>query len=290
MIYVNITGGLGNQMFQYAFAKRVQYETGQKICLNVYELEKYDKKRTLDLNNYNLIDNCSISHIELPWYVHRRNIFCKALRKFSANAFFEFGILHNSYIWYKECNVKMHELNKFKDIYIGGYWQSPIYSQPVLEDLRKDFELKQEINEEINCLVKDIKKKNSVCVHVRRGDYVGTQYDICSRNYYIKSMKYIEENVPDAFFYFFSDDIDWVKNNIPIDYKCHIIEKNNPSYIDLYLMSNCKHFIISNSTFSWWAQYLGTNNNKIVCAPSIWHKRNNYNDLYIPNWVLINCE
>jgi hypothetical protein len=286
MIYVNITGGLGNQLFQYAFARRIQKDTGERICLNIYELEKYDNKRSFCLDKYKLINNTIVSRTKLPWYVHRRSICSKLLRRISPQMFYLFGKLKNSYIWYQSYRNEIFPVSSKKDIYIGGYWQDPIYSMPAIGEIRKDLEINEKLSEHIYELVQEINANISVCVHIRRGDYIGSPYEVCTKEYYLNAINEVKKSDPNAIFYIFSDDPQWVKNNMP-DEQCIRIQENNEAYIDLFVMSKCKHFIISNSTFSWWAQYLGNYDKKKVYAPQIWHKEYDCNNLYLCNWIVI---
>jgi len=119
---------------------------------------------------------------------------------------------------------------------------------------------------------------------------------VCSEEYYIKAMKYIESKLENPVFYIFSnthEDIEWIKSNMKFRDKWNIkyVDQNNKDYVELFLMKSCYSFIISNSTFSWWAQYLSENENKIVVAPSIWNKEEIYKNeskkIYISDWHLI---
>lgn len=290
MIYVNITGGLGNQLFQYAFAKRIQLETHEEICLNIFELEHYDKKRTFCLNNYKLINDCSVSKKKLPWFVHRRNYFSKIIRKIDAKLFYKFGKTKNSYIWYLNDRIELFEANPNKDVYIGGYWQDPSYSLPAINEIRESLQLCSSLSKENNLMIEEMQAGNSVCVHIRRGDYVGTAYEVCTIDYYLTAITEMKNIVPEAMFYIFSDDNEWVEQNFILDESFCLIPQGNPAHLDLYLMSKCKHFIISNSTFSWWAQYLGENSEKVVFAPNKWHRDNESMSLFMPEWRLIDID
>lgn len=289
MIEVNITGGLGNQLFQYAFARYLQKETGERIVLNIFELEKYDKKRKLSLQHFLLNKEISISNKKLPWYVHRRSILSKILRKLIPNIYFKFFEKKGSYIWYGESYRKVN-LPTCQKIYVGGYWQSPNYSIDALTEIQKDIVLKDDLRKDSVELLRQINNSNSVCVHIRRGDYVGTDYEVCTAEYYNKSIKQISIKDNDLTFFIFSDDVQWAQNNIEDCENIIFVNNNNEDYIDLYLMSQCKHFIISNSTFSWWAQYLGAYPLKKVYAPSKWHRKQDNSDIYCQNWVIIGVD
>ena len=129
-------------------------------------------------------------------------------------------------------------------------------------------------------------------MHIRRGDYLSPKYkhlNVCDYQYYFESMNYIISKLNNPTFFIFSntsDDLDWIKENYSLPGKIVYVKNDNPDYEELRLMYSCKHFIISNSTFSWWAQYL-SNNSGIVIAPEIWNRLNHDGiaDLYMPNWI-----
>ena len=293
MIYVNITGGLGNQMFQYAIARKYQIETNQKIILNIYELKKFKKSRTYQLNGFEISNNIEVSDEKLPWFVHRRNYINKILRKLSPKCYlFVMSKIYNSIIWYLETKTELPRLNKGKDIYIGGYWQSDYYFRDIDDIIIKDFTPKKELKAENIDLYEKIINCESICVTIRRGDYISNLkykklYYICDNEYFIEGVKKIREEIPSAKVFVFSDDVEWVKNNIDFGCETYYESGFDDVWEKLKLMSNCKHFVISNSTFSWWAQHLSRNQNKIVYAPSRWYPDNRKCDIYEENWKYI---
>lgn len=286
-IHVNITGGLGNQLFQYAFARYLQNKTGYDILLNTYELDTYDKKREFELDKYILNDRVKREKNRLPWYVHRRNYISKILRNLSPRLYYSFFSLRGCYIWYGEEHIDCVCKNIEDDIYVGGYWQSPAYFADIVDVLRTELVLKEKTRDSEAALIGRIMNSESICLHVRRGDYVNSDYEVCTLDYYNKAIECIKAVFRDPVFYVFSNDIDWCKQNINAGGDICYVEGNRAAVMDLFLMSLCTGFIISNSTFSWWAQYLSNNENKIVCAPSVWHKKKNNIELYLPEWKII---
>ena len=127
-----------------------------------------------------------------------------------------------------------------------------------------------------------IQSSNSVSIHIRRGDYVGNQdiledHGICNFDYYLKAINILSSKISSFKLFFFSDDMDWVKENfssINVD-KFFIEQEQKNDWVDMFLMSSCDHQIIANSSFSWWGAWLNSNNSKIVVAPKIWNKKNN---------------
>lgn len=289
MIYVNITGGLGNQLFQYACARQLQEKYQQDIVISTYELTTYDKKRKLALTNFALNSNVHLNNEKLPWFIHRRNYFSKILRKLFPDIYFKVAERFGAYVWYDE-DYKSFDIMHTKNIYLGGYWQSSRYSSQVINLLRNELILKESLSDYGQKIIHEMEMTNSVCVHIRRGDYVGSDYEVCTADYYNRAIQEMQLSETNIALFVFSDDIKWAKDNLRKDVLIYYIEENNPDYVDLYLMAHCNHFIISNSTFSWWAQNLGKYENKKVYAPSKWHKNKNCEEIYMPEWNIINVK
>ena len=158
--------------------------------------------------------------------------------------------------------------------FFNGYFQDEKIFKVYRKELLDVFKFKHELMGENEIIEKKIKSQNSVAVHVRRGDYLNVFYqDVLSNHYYEKAMEYISSKVDNPYFYIFSDDTKWVKENLRVKYNYAIIENNsgwNVAANDMHLMSLCKHNIIANSTFSWWGAWLNQNPDKIVIAPKVW--------------------
>jgi hypothetical protein len=181
--------------------------------------------------------------------------------------------------------------------FLSGYWQSPLYFKSVECLIRQEFTFPTKLSKENSIILKMIKNFNSISLHVRRTDYVNNVnheiHGVCSIEYYMKAISIICANVNYPFFFIFSDDIKWVKQNLKINSKCVFVSGNtgSNSYIDMQLMSFCKHNIIANSSFSWWGAWLNSNFNKIVIAPQKWFNDENINsqtsDLIPDTWIRI---
>ncbi len=150
------------------------------------------------------------------------------------------------------------------------------------------------ISKNSKILVHKIQNTNSVCMHIRRGDYLKLEnldsLGVCSTNYYFNSVDLMIEKLNKPNFFVFSDDIEWCKNNIRINGNSYFIPNSFTNIDSFYLMRNCKHYIISNSTFSWWPAWLSNFESKIVIAPKIWWKSNPHNSPVLNNWIKINNE
>lgn len=180
--------------------------------------------------------------------------------------------------------------------WILGGWMSQKFFKNADDEIKNEFLVKEEIPLKCKAVLDDIQNCESVCVHIRLGDYLLPQWKdklyICTPNYYYEAINIILKKVQNPVFYIFSNtekDFELIRQNYNFPVPVKYVNMNNTDYDDLRLMYNCKHFIMSNSTYSWWAQYLCRNDNKIVIAP---HKFNNYpkwdmSDIYMDNWELI---
>lgn len=267
---IKFDGGLGNQMFQYAFGKSLE----KKGCCEIY----YDNGVYIGDNPYRQfnLDIFKINDIKFIQAKYKKSIFkkilkeCLVLKKFKQNI----NIL-------EECNFKKYKKVKQKNnsfyydeslyhlkenAYITGFFQNSKYFDDIREIILKNFQLDVELSEKNKNLLSKIQNSNSCSIHIRRGDYVLlNNFDVLPFNYYQEAMTIINSKYADTIFYVFSDDIEWCKNFFHDDSIFFV--DNNLNYIDLELMKNCKNNIIANSTFSWWAAYLNNNPNKTVIAP-----------------------
>ena len=157
--------------------------------------------------------------------------------------------------------------------------------------LREEFEVITPPSTENQEILREIISRNAVCVHIRRGDYLNEKWkalQVCDFKYYNEAINQAKKELTDPVFYVFStshDDIEWIKANYHFDADIHYVDLNNPDYEEFRLMKNCKHFIISNSTFSWWAAFLSNNQSKVVWTPSIWRKdQPESNDIIPEKW------
>ncbi|WP_321826402.1 alpha-1,2-fucosyltransferase [Maribacter dokdonensis] len=287
MIIATITDRLGNQLFQYATAKAlaVRNKTKVKINTNFYD-SNAQYKASYELDNF-CIPQIFASKNDLYKYMWPSdNIIYRILRQ-----------IYPKHTYFEKSNCYDNNIEKLGDkVALRGFWQSYKYFDSIRPILIKEFKIKNTLNELNQSLATDIKKTNSVSLHIRRGDYVANQnfnnlYGTCSLEYYQTAIQIISNQVEHITIFCFSDDIPWVKKNLNIDIPCIFIDHNvgDKSYLDIHLMSLCKHNIIANSSFSWWGAWLNQNNEKIVIAPKKWYNdtTKNTKDLCPPNWLRI---
>jgi len=277
MIVVKLMGGLGNQMFQYAFAKNlaVKNRTFLKVDLT-FLLDRTPREnfvfRDYDLDIFNLKVEESTSDEVNKFFMQPKSLLEKVIYKIQ----FQSKVLIREKKFYFESN----NFSSAKNCYLDGYWQSEKYFKENEEIIRKDFSFKFSFSEKEQELNKEILLKNAVCINFRRTDFVNQEksaetHGATELEYYEKAIDLLITKVSNPHFYIFSDDIQWCMENIKISYPITFVGhefKGTKFSSYLQLMKNCKHFIIPNSTFAWWAAWLCEDKNKIVITPKKWFK------------------
>jgi hypothetical protein len=287
---VRLKGGMGNQMFQYALGRTLslRYRVPLVLDIELYKLKNHLTKREYDLDVFN-VEGSIAAREEIP--IRERN-YGNGKFLFDLNEFVR-GIVNRRG---KEHSFAFDPkiLSLGPDAYLDGYWQSPKYFNAIADVIRKDFSLKKPPAENIQKLAEEIKSQNSLCIHVRRGDFVGNKLHevVVGTEYYTKEVEYIKGRATVDKIYVFSDDIKWCENNLKFQFPTMFIGDEYSGVKaegNLYLMSLCKNFIIPNSTFSWWGAWLSSNPNKIVIVPKQWFADPaiNSSDLIPPEWIRI---
>lgn len=289
MIIVKITGGPGNQLFQYAAGKRLAYKHHTVLKLDIAEFEK-KKHRKFILDKFKIkATYASWDEIKsfykfsycLPELV--RPPLHNILKPFFKNIAYE-----------KHFHFDNNILSAGDNIYLVGFWQSEKYFLDIEEIIREEFELRDGLAKKSQELLRKIKNTNSVSISIRRGDFVSDhninqRHGVLDLSYYKRAIDFIVKNVRNPHFFIFSDDMLWVKENIKLSYPSTCVDINLPHNIheDLILGSYCQYNIIANSTFSWWVAWLNNNKEKIVIAPQKWFNQLNYNtkDLIPKSWL-----
>lgn len=290
---VALYGGLGNQMFQYAFKLALNKE-GIKSDISLSNFLYQNHHNGFELNKAFFIDLsfsqkmlCFILSNAKPLY---KNKYSRFFLKF-----FILNIRRAKFEIYNERIEFLYDEDVFKKnkTFFIGTWQVENYFSNIENTIQNSFKFKKP-EDKLNVeLEKIIRQTNSVSIHIRRGDYLKPQWKnilgfIDHKIYYNNCISHIENLVDKPTFFVFSDDTAWVQNNLNIENALFISNnKSKYSYIDMYLMSICKHNIIANSTFSWWAAWLNTNPDKIVLMPEKWINNNENSGIYPKNWIKI---
>jgi hypothetical protein len=205
--------------------------------------------------------------------------------------YFKIMSLFNVFVWNGTTYLPL-KIRRGKKIFISGYWQSPDYFSNIDKILKEEFTPKVEITEQNREFLKQIQESNSICLSIRRGDYVNNEkikafHFVCDDEYFDKCVNAALLDISNPTLICFSDDTEWVKENVKFNCKT-IYESSGNSLTDkIILMSNCKHFILSNSSFSWWVEYLSENKNKNVYAPNLWYANGQKADIYQKYWKII---
>lgn len=297
MIIASLFGGLGNQLFQYANGKAVATQLGVELKLDTSIIDaKTDVKgftnRNFELNIFK-IDAKVASVGEVRKYVP--DLFRSP--KWSHQIYRIKRLLNGRHLFIERTWNRFHympSIEKVKDnTYLYGYFQTEKFFKAIRAEILDSIQLKPtiEISPE-NCeILNQIKEVNAVSIHVRRGDYQNSNFMLLEMDYYTKAVERISGTVKNPKFYIFSNDMDWVRHqfsNLNIDFQIIDINTREQSYMDMILMSNCKHNIIANSTFSWWSAWLNQHTDKIVIAPKRWFNQMDKSLELLPSdWIKI---
>jgi hypothetical protein len=286
MVIVKIQSGLGNQLFQYAAGRSLARRLGTALVLDTSDFTPQSFRR------YGLGDFMIAAGFLGP----RARYGIKKLRqqwltpvRVMAQAGGIIRIIVDGHHGFDETIQQ-----KATVVYLDGYWQSERYFTADRELLLAEFTLRAPASPAITPLLARIQAETSVCVHVRRGDYLSTpigqqNWAACGPGYYHAAMAHIGKRAADAKFYLFSDDPAWVQSHFGSAANCVVVsgQMTQSDLEDFRLMMNCRHFIIANSTFSWWAAWLGRQPDKMVVAPKTWYCSEKFTDkdLVPERWV-----
>ena len=291
-VITDIKGGLGNQMFCYAFGYAVSKETGADLYLDTSMLDQsFVNNRKMELDNYELRCKGRISYRYRDDVFHRKTGLNRIRKKLAI------GIGTKEY---KEGENRIFEKEVFDiktDTFFDGFWQNYRYFDKYRNELLNIFRPKQTIAESVKNLQSRLEAAESVSLHIRRGDYIGLNWQI-SMKYYEEAIERITKEIGNnnnskITLCVFSDDMDFVKGffskrEVPdIDIIYAEYESENNNIYDMYLMSRCRHNIIANSSYSWWGAYLNNNPDKKVICPvvGVWNE-----NIYPEEWIKLAAE
>ncbi len=299
-------GGLGNQLFQYAFLYAlIQRENAHPKIKSYMCHDKHEDERQFALSPFNVSLKLNVKEEKVT-----ANYYCfllykrKLLKMYAPSGLSDCEetkrmIKHGIYHFKDYKSFEINDIHpKRNSLLIESYFLSYKYFDEYRENFKREFSISVPPSPKAEKLLAEISSCNSVCLHIRMGDYNKKVYSflkICDYDYYKKGMEYISSKIDNPVFYVFSNghkDIEWIKQNYDFSgYTVKYVDINNPDYEDLRLMIACKHFVISNSTYSWWAQYLCDNKNKIVVAPSKWDRNaQEKSPLIMPEFKIIDVK
>ena len=307
MIHVITKGGMGNQMFQYAYALQLRKVNHPKelILLNGALHRFYPSNRKLNLHHFKLdprTRQCSV--FRACWltgrYILRTIATCgikvfvnlvKRNRVISTEdemALLNNGLYFTSDAYHMPIPKKTHGIK-----HLNSFFQDAKILDGIYDELIESFSIITPPSSANQQLIEEINACNAVCLHIRRGDYLTLpQFQVCDSSYYTNAVQKACETLDSPVFYCFStgkEDIKWIKDNYRFNADVRYVDLENPDYEELRLMMTCKHFIISNSTFSWWAAVLSKASiyePKKVWAPKVWYHGSDAR-MALPSWNLI---
>jgi hypothetical protein len=290
-------GGLGNQMFQYAFGRRmalmnkVELVLDQSLLLDRSQPHELVTHRKFDLDIFNFKSYRWATKDEI--FAYNGNPYASLRKRFIRK-------IKNSF---SPKELIIQKYNEFDEEFLSvkgnvcfvGRWQSELYFKDVAAQIKKDFTISDENNSKIRSYAAKINDCEAVCLHIRRGDLItsaiySSNIGTLSLEYYTQAINYIRQQVENPVFFIFSDDINWCKQHIVLPEPTFYMDNSTAGKKaegHLYLMQLCKHFIISNSTYAWWGAWLSANEDKTVVYPGNWYKDKNYYnpDMSPRSWV-----
>lgn len=279
MIIIRFIGGLGNQMFQYALYEKYK-SLGCEVYADLSAYEKSGMEYQLDI-----------------FGIHVTQAQKKDIRRLSGNGMDlrsriarKLGMKKSTYcVEDPEVHYEPWILD-LKEAYLDGYWQTEKYFSDIRSLLLEKFVFPKSSRPENEKALERIQNTESVSIHIRRGDYLsGREFElyggICSLKYYEKAAAYFRSKLQSPVFFVFSDDIPWVRNHLKLENAVYADWNNGTEdFYDMYLMMNCRHNILANSSFSWWAAWLNQNLEKEVLAPSRWFNLHLAPDIICQDW------
>ena len=280
MIFVDMMGGLGNQLFQYAAARSISLDKNSDFLMNLSYYNKEDAKKVahvdFKLNHFNVDVDRQIEGNEINKYDNVQKI----VEPLSSTNF-----------------SKFIDFSKYTgNIHLIGYWQNERYFKHNQKIIKKELQVITPPNKKNQKLLDEICESNAVCISFRRGEYLDpyffAQFGMCTENYYKKAINFIIKKVKNPIFFTFSDDVEWIEENIDLNFPTVPVNINGvgDEHEELRLMMSCKHFILANSSFSWWGAWLSNNPHKHIFAPTPWFNSFTKQSILCPKWIHLKCD
>lgn len=271
MIIVQLLGGLGNQMFQYALGRRLSIDRQTTLKLDTSSFQR-DTLRKFHLNHFEIHAEIATTDESLRFSSQRIDQRLKRLTEKLTRPYFDRRLVYE-----RTPAFDPHILRVKNDVYLRGYWQNEQYFAPIQSEIRSEFTLRTSPPAASLELVRRMADVNSVSLHIRRGDYASNpitnqHHGLLPLRYYEAAVDLIASKVSRPHFYVFSDDLDWANDHLRLGFETIFVDINgaDQAHEDLRLMSMCHHHIIANSSFSWWGAWLSQYPDQCVIAPSKW--------------------
>ncbi len=284
MIQVKLSGGLGNQMFQYAFAAYLAEANGA-VVLNDARYKTLPSHHGMELRKvFDLPETLPIVHERCRYGYNEDSVLFRTVRRLT-------GVeLRTRHVFFEHPGKSglVSQKRMDRDMYFVGWWQDLRYIFPVEERLKRDFVFRPFPDGRNRAFAEGVlANRETVSVHVRRGDYLTVgALNLGESGYYRNAMDAARIRLQNPLFVVFSDDIGWCRREFGA--KSDVVfadwNQDGDSYLDLRLMSLCRHAVVANSTFSWWAAFLNRNPKKLVFCPERWNRSGSLR-LAMPGWL-----
>lgn len=283
-IIVHLYGGVGNQLFQFAFGEYIRYNYGINVY---YDISSFGILETYRDYQLDVITKKLPVYKTNPLFFSRYNKYIRfILRQIYRSLpgikyicdyedLFEEAILTDS---------------NYSTIYFDGYWHNKKYAEWLSKNHPEVLSPVDEIPDVLMDYYNLVNSEEVISLHIRRGDYLKPENSnlvgACSNGYYEKAIEILKEKHPNSKILVFSDDLDWVRENLHFDLPMNVVRNDEiKPFWYIYLMSKCNYHVISNSTFSWWGAFLDSKENKEVIMPAKWYARENNPDIYFDSWI-----
>ncbi len=295
MIVVRIYEGLGNQMFEYAYAYALS-KRAEKKNIKIYldmrnrDVTVYDKRRMgrpLNMQQFNISLPIANAEILKHWgYMTEKTLIHKVISRMQSIGLWKYQVIQEVEFNYSRSCLRVRDYS-----YLIGWFQHYQYFEMYREALLKEFTLKRELQIPIQ-LQHIMGEYQVISVHIRRGDYITDTRArkamcVCGRDYYVNAVKYLQSKLSNPHLFIFTNDEKWVEENLQFDLPSVVISNhyNLTDIQEMVLMSLCNHNIIANSTFSWWGAWLNTHKDKIVIAPKKWFVEGKRKNIAMEGWI-----
>lgn len=269
-VIVRLEGGLGNQLFQYAAARSLALATGRDLLLDT-SAYRADRLRSYQLDRFAIAAR-PLRRSDIPFFRLRRSRLGAILPRRCRMEIVREAFPARVPVW-PEAPVEGAGTP-----YLIGYWQSERYFAAIADTIRREVRVNAAPEGRNARVLDEIAAGDAVAIHVRRGDYVSNPaatayHGLCGLEYYEAAIRRLAGSVPRPHCFVFSDDLDWVRTNLDTGHPTTFVGHNTDTpWEDLRLMAACRHFIVANSSFSWWGAWLGEWPGKQVIAPARWFR------------------
>lgn len=303
MIVSRLTDSIGNQTFQYAFGRQLQeiyhmpliFETAmfrddkvRKLGLHRLAIPLVEKKATAQTCRI----ATGIENTLLAEYLKGLRRFAMQVLKIPVRGQEGYSRMIKLGLYMTSDSIRYYpfEKTRAKLIFARGFFQSEHYFHDIAPLIQKELRVKAVSSDAVKQLAEKMAQENSVCIQIRRGDYVGhPKFDVCGAEYYKRAVSYIQSHIENPVLYVFSnspEELNWIKQEYPFLSDAHFVKEGKDEFDDLYMIYHCRHHIISNSTFGWWGAYLKIRDGLTVC-PGTWNNYDLKEDITLKEWIHI---